>query len=348
MKKRCVIGKSCGATCIHRVKVCRVELAAALSSSVAQTRNALLTSQPKTAAPEQKSTTNNAGPEKSTPTNPWGINGTQQDTWKTLLSDVSSDKDFRVLDSAARITAVTGLLGNTRSAKLVDKIKRISDVYASFMDKAGGNFERFQKEASWANLKIPSAMVRMHRELGPERMKETLKAVRLFTSSSYTLMRAAQRGTVPRGQEDAYPTDKMKKDFLKFWGQKADDAEAFIRYQPKPVIPKFRGVAVSDDKLKDLLQLVESKGVMTERSMNSWSSSPHVARGFADEVGAGRRNRVVYRTVNRNGAVIRGISSIRGEDEILTPSNSRYQAFKVHEMKSESGPSYYMVDAVEF
>lgn len=337
MKKRCVIGKSCGATCIHRVKVCRVELAAALSSSVAQARDTLLTKQPEKAAPEQKSATNGAGPEKSTPTNPWGLNKAQEETWSTLLGKIRNIDHQDAMDRAAGRYNPAQTKAERKSAAILEKVNQLADEYGAL--------------PYLPNRDNPSSRAgRLLSVLGMKKLMSAVNAVRGFTGEDYSFIRAAQRGEVGRSLREAYgykPGSEKHKAEVERWKKKADEIETFLRYQPKPIIPKFRGVGVSDERLDELKKLAQNKGVIKELSMNSWTTDPPTARFFSNS--STEANKVIYRTVNRKGAAIRGISQEHDEQEILTPANSRYQVFDVQGVLGRNGKTlYHVVDLVEF
>ena len=131
--------------------------------------------------------------------------------------------------------------------------------------------------------------------------------------------------------------------------QKAESIERIMQYMQNPQVPKMRGLALTDQKLQEHMDLVKNNGTMAQNAMNSWSTQTRTARNFAEDGhqrGYGN-NRVIYRTLNRRGSSIRELSNIASEDEILTPSNTNYR-FTGHHTVNVGGHTYHVFDMIEF
>jgi predicted transcriptional regulator len=184
--------------------------------------------------------------------------------------------------------------------------------------------------------------------LGITRLKAGVKGIREFTGVTYEEIRNAQRNRVPRGYD--YLDEAGKQKMIKEGKKKADDIEAVLGYMPKPQVPKMRGVAVDDDRLKELIEMANNRYTMQEHSMNSWSTNSRTPEQFADQgVDNGwGNNRVIYRTLNKKGSSVQGISNLSSEDEILTPSNAEYRFTGYHTVAGNLGYTYHIFDAVEY
>jgi hypothetical protein len=185
------------------------------------------------------------------------------------------------------------------------------------------------------------------KDLGFDGLKTSLRNTQDFTGGYYDFIRAAQRNTVPKdflGESANWKANKIAE-----YKQIADSIERILPYMQKPQVPKMRGVALSDQRLQEHLDLVRNNGVMVQNAMNSWSTQTRTPKDFADDgVGRGHgNNRVIYRTLNRRGSSIRELSGIASEDEILTPSNTSYR-FTGHHTVNVGSYTYHVFDMVEF
>ena len=127
-------------------------------------------------------------------------------------------------------------------------------------------------------------------------------------------------------------------------GQKIQDF--LMASTSRPAVPKFRGVPLSDKMLKDRIDLIKTGGAFEEKAMNSWSTSPSTARGFAKSIKEAP-NRVMYRTVNKTGTSVKGVSQIGSEGEILTPANTRYKVTGYTKEMIGGAPVHFF-DVVEY
>jgi hypothetical protein len=103
---------------------------------------------------------------------------------------------------------------------------------------------------------------------------------------------------------------------------------------------------MSDQVLKDRINLIKDGGAFEEKAMNSWSTSPRTARGFAKSIKEAP-NRVMYRTVNKTGTSVKSVSQISSEGEILTPANTRYKVTGYTKEMIDGAPVHFF-DVVEY
>lgn len=171
--------------------------------------------------------------------------------------------------------------------------------------------------------------------LTKDQIKEGFSGIRSFTGITYSAIRNAQNGREPNDY------------YLKMG--KAIDALLRRPEFVKPSLEKFRGISVTTARLDDMILSARRGGTYTEPATNSWSSSLPVGRKFADK-DTGRPEKVIFRTVNKRGVPIEGITSIRDEFELLTPSMTNYRYVAYRPIKVGSGyysSTYHVFDVIE-
>ena len=276
-----------------------------------------------------------SSPPKSTRDNPWALTPQQKDTWKDALGKF----DEKSWNKYANISRDYVKLSDPKEVKQQKLLETVNQKLSQPLRDAW--------DTDTVSPSAPSYLKKAEKALGNSTLIKGLTDIRDFSEDTYSLVRSAQRNRVP--MDDDWRDDKWKQDTIKKYKKVADDIEATLSYLPKPQVPKFRGVAVEDDRLDTLKQLVKDRGVMIERSMNSWSTRNSVAQQFADDgvdMDFGT-NRVIYRTMNKNGVPIKELSAHSEEDELLTKSNSSYRFFDYHEV-DVGGNKLHVFDVMEF
>ena len=268
-----------------------------------------------------------------------GLNEGQYKIWNSFFKPFtkSSIEDYKDVGSAYMPTKFTPGSLEHRQNQIVKKAHSISQPWSQI--NAQSQKEDIPKVAS-----IQKAVD----TLGLKRVKDGVNGIRSFTGVTYEEIRSAQRNRVPRGYD--YMDDAGKQKMIKEGKKKADDIEAVLKYMPKPQVPKMRGVAVDDTKLNDMIDLVKNRGSMQELAMNSWSTNSRTPQDFAKTGVANGygANRVIYRTLNKKGSSVQGISGLSSEDEILTPANAKYKFYDHHTVKGDGGNIYHIFDVVEY
>ena len=365
--KRCSKGKNCSATCIAGGKICLVELSASISSATkkvvnmvqnrGQAKSATPTpsEKPATKAPTEKTkpaktakpaAAKDASKEKaakaesakkSTPAekpkpkadNPYNMTPSQQKLWEGFQKNVLSGEYAEAANVKWNSTSkynqylAEGKTAAAKQVKTLAGIKRLSD---DLEPVAEGKFSAIKS--------MPVYVQRMVAQMGPKEATQAMKDIQEYTRNSYKDIRGAQTG-----KADPAVIAKFK--------PVADRIEKALTYLPKPAVPKYRGLEVSDENLKKYIDLAKTKGQFESKSMNSWSTSPSTAREFT---GAGREStphKVIFRTVNTRGTPIQALSEVKYEDELLTGANAKYKVFN-HSIETNSkGDKYHIFDMVE-
>jgi predicted transcriptional regulator len=268
-----------------------------------------------------------------------GLNEGQFKTWNFFFKPFTEDslKEYQQTGSGeAWKTFAPGSLARKQNT-IIKKTHELSQPW-----------NEIQSTTKKADFPQTAAIQKAVDNLGSTRIKAGLKGIREFTGVTYEEIRNAQRNRVPRGYD--YLDEAGKQKMIKEGKKKADDIEAVLGYMPKPQVPKMRGVAVDDARLKELVDLAKNRGKMEELAMNSWSTNSRTPQMFADD-GASKgygNNRVIYRTLNKKGSSVQQISGLKNEDEILTPSNAKYKLYEYHTVTGEFGRTYHVFDMVEY
>lgn len=202
-------------------------------------------------------------------------------------------------------------------AKLIGKTNRPNEskfdgIYSSLEEKMG-----FVKR-----------LFGLRSELGDKGVENSIRALFKYTDDGYTDMRASQMGR------------SKSKTMLKL----ANDLEALLNSKSvdKPEIIKFRGVTLTDEKLKSLIDASKTLGGYFENATSSWSTALKEAVSFSDKgVGKWGNNRVIFETVNKKGVPIEFVTREEGEYEVVTPSKARYlhRGYTTHE---HEGNTYHV------
>lgn len=167
-------------------------------------------------------------------------------------------------------------------------------------------------------------------------VQDGLKGIELFTGYMYSKIRNAQNGRKPS-------------DYFSTMG-KAIDNLISRQELDKPNLEKFRGVAVTTDRLNDMVAGSKIKGTFRQVATSSWSSDLSVSRNFADQPIKGEASeRVIFRAVNKKGVPIESLTTERNEYEIITPSNVNYRYIKYRPITIEGDKivTYHVFDVEE-
>ena len=275
------------------------------------------------------------------PENRQGLNEAQYQTWHSAFKPFTTEtlKEYENIGNTYYPTQGKYLPGTLeyKQHELVKKAQLTTYPWAQIKTKT-----------TEKDLPEVNSIQKAVSNLGLDRVKMGLNGIGRFTGSEYDFIRNAQRGRVPRDYD--FQTDSWKQKQIAEYKKKADDIEAVLGYMPKPQVPKMRGVAVDDAKLKVLVDLAKSKGTMKELAMNSWSTESKTPQSFAqDGVLQGHGgNRVIYRTMNKKGVPIRELSGLQSENEVLTPANAEYRLYDYHTVVGKDGDTFHVFDMVEY
>lgn len=173
---------------------------------------------------------------------------------------------------------------------------------------------------------------------GRKQADDALTEITNFGSLYYAGVRAAQRG-----DKSAFSDARQMSEYK----EKAKTIETAVRAMPKPDVEKYRGISTSNSHLKGLIRQAKSGGSFQNDALDSWSTNLRIADQFSSErANAEFPNSVVFRTRNKQGASIRPFSAVAGEDEILTPSGSKYR-FTGYRVVDHDGKKVHMFDLEE-
>lgn len=173
------------------------------------------------------------------------------------------------------------------------------------------------------------------KKLTKEQIKEGFDGIRRFTGLTYSAIRNAQNGRAPN---DTYLAMGKAIDRLLNRPEFA-----------KPVLEKFRGISVTTDKLNAMIAGAKINGTYAGVATSSWSTSLATGKKFADKL-TGRPEKVIFRTINKLGVPIEGVTSVPNEYEILTPSNANYRYINYRPITIGQGygaTTYHMFDVEE-
>ena len=170
--------------------------------------------------------------------------------------------------------------------------------------------------------------------------QNAIEGIRMFTDEDdhYGSIRRAQR---------LLDSGRPIKPYDKPYAKLAQDVEKLVAKLPKEPVIKYRGIHVSDKQLIEILSQAKLKENFTDGALASWSTSLGVSKGFADRTKYGEENKIIFRTINRRGVAIDGISTLSGENEVLTSGTAKYKhTGRVSKIQSGSN-TYYIIDVVE-
>ncbi len=273
------------------------------------------------------------------PENRQGLNEAQYQTWNSAFKPFTTEtlKEYGEIGNTDFPKKFTPGTLEYKQNELVKKAQLTTYPWA-----------QIKPSTTTQDLPEVNAIQKAANNLGLDRVKKGVEWIGMFTGSEYDFIRNAQRGRVPR--EYDYQTDKWKQKTISDYKKIADDIEAVLGYMPKPQVPKMRGVAVGDDKLKVLVDLAKSKGTMKELAMNSWSTESRTPQNFAEDgvLRGHGGNRVIYRTMNKKGVPIKELSGIHSENEVLTPANAEYRLYDYHTVVGKKGQTFHVFDMVEY
>ena len=278
--------------------------------------------------------------QKSTQANPQGLSPNQQKLWDSVFSgkpDYAFLQDYEPIgDSSYGNPFNKGTL-KYEMHNVIAKAQKISQALTQ---------TSLALSLGVTQDKLPGFMKKAIASMGESKVKSGISDIKNFTGTNYTQLRAAQKGENDRYYKNMLPEDIKK--HMKTWGGKAAKMEKLMEFIPKPQIPKFRGIAASDAQLALFKDLASNKGTLVEKAMNSWSTDTRTAKNFATSSKPGKNNKVIFRTLNKNGIPIQDVSKFATENEILTRSNSNYQFYSYTEVKSPFGGTYHIFDMVEY
>jgi hypothetical protein len=180
----------------------------------------------------------------------------------------------------------------------------------------------------------------VQRQLGDNPLADTYTALKKFTGSLHKEIRDAQRGTI-------LPKNQHMKWNLKIWGKDLESLLA-VSVLPRPEVEKFRGIRVTDEHLKNLIQSAKTGTTLPASASTSWSTSMRVAKNFAsaDKEDPSLTQRVIFRTVNKTGVPVESVSSVEQEYEVVTTKNSKYK-YANYSPVTYMGQTYHIFDVVE-
>ena len=209
-------------------------------------------------------------------------------------------------------SGVSGTKGNTESNQPVNNLKALGELPAEYHDD---NYtEQWMKE----NTNVPS-----------EKLSDTAKAVRAFTSTGFWSIREAQLNNntwSPAGERGVLIEDYIKQ--APQWNNSKD---------------LHRGVKLEKDEIQNILNDIKAgKAIDVNHSGTaSWSTKYDVAEGFAY---TSSMVPVIFRAKKmKNATTVMHISKHPDEHEVLSSKDNRFKAVKVRKKKI-NGYDGYLID----
>ena len=290
-------------------------------------------------------------PQRPSAANPHGLTENQKVLWKKAFEPIdqawfdaySSNSLYR-----EKYLMAQGKGDEARIARILESThkNKFTEAMGKFYNQVKVNDKTSHMSDDEIN-KLPAPFRKIVQQFGQNNLKDMFVQVNGYTGTNYSQIRNAYRGRPPsEGEDKTLTPDVYKKHLAKYqkMGQKIQDF--LMASTSRPVVPKFRGVPMTDQMLKDRIDLIKTKGSFQEGAMNSWSTSPSTARNFT---GGPKEapNRVIYRTMNKTGTSVKAVSQIKGEGEILTPANTKYKVTGYTKEKI-SGDWVHFFDVVEY
>jgi hypothetical protein len=246
-------------------------------------------------------------------------------------------------------TPKSGFILSSGKAPLLTPIKTLSQfndliVSTSYSkdEEAKAVHDRIKDLLEGKNDKLLAFKESIIKRIGGQGVyNSAIEGIRMFTDEDehYGKIRSVQR---------LLASGRPVKPYDKGYVALAQDVEKLIAKLPKEPVIKYRGIHISDDQLRGILSQAKLKESFADGALASWSTSIGSARAFADMTESGKENKVIFRTVNRRGAAIDGISSLQGENEVLTSGTAKYKhTGRVSKITSTFGDIYYIIDVVE-
>jgi len=233
------------------------------------------------------------------------------------LPKMTTDAEFR------KIINDTDYDKDTKAIDFQMRAKRILDKYNSPDSKSEGAIAR-------------NAIAQ---KMGGEKAFDAaIKGIKEFTGSDYTYMRMAQHAAM-KGE----PLNNNRQERLAL----AKRMEKLLSLMPKEKVVKYRGIRVNNEALSDMIESAKLKGNFVDGGLTSWSTALPVAAKFANMTTWDQNNRVVFRTVNKKGVGVEGITSIAREMEVLTPGTTKYKHTGNYRAIKYLGDTYHVFDVVE-
>ena len=230
------------------------------------------------------------------------------------------------------------------------EFKRISEETEYMKDKEAKDLhQRTADLLRSSNQQLTAFRNSIIKRIGGQRVfNAAMKGIEEFTeeqeSNGYKDIRNIQRAI-----KEGKPVPSGKQQLAKY----IDGMEKLIAKLPKEPVIKYRGVRVSDQNLAEILQAAKLKNTYQDGALASWSTSLGSARSFANMIDDGAPNRVIFRTVNRRGIPVDGVSSTVGENEMLTSGTAKYRhtgrvnKIEIDQYGTGNVKPYYVIDVVE-
>lgn len=175
----------------------------------------------------------------------------------------------------------------------------------------GGSSGSHESESEYFSDKSKTKAEIVAQKLGvdTETASNYIESVKGYTSENYSDIRSASIN----GRPPSYVHE-------------AKDINDFIDKSPKFEGQVYRGITLTPDQHKNLLQNGTNKEI-TMLGISSWSSDKGVASKFAsDNIVSGADLRpVVFRVTNKTGASVTHLSKFENEKEVIQPSTSKYK-----------------------
>lgn len=210
---------------------------------------------------------------------------------------------------------------NTAAIDLHNRAKQILDVYNSSDPKA----EAVRDE--------------IIQKLGGRKAFDTaIQHIKEFTAAEYGDIREAQHKAMKGESLNSFDKERLTE---------ANRVQALLSLMPKERVVKFRGIRVDEDTLNNIIESANLKGKFVDGGLASWSTALPVAIKFANNTTPEKNVRVVFRTVNKHGVGVEGISSIKREMEMLTPGTANYTHTGNYRVFKYAGDTYHVFDVIE-
>lgn len=315
--KRCSIGKRCSATCISKRKVCQLELLDSVSFSINKLKKLKLKAPVEVNAPEVSKTDDEKFMEFLRDYDKVSKNPPKLDKLTTL-----GDFDKKKSGTESLYNSNVKMYHEWISNLLRPVLREELGFGSSSQDKF---FERL-----YSSLEGGSG--------GRKQLRDAVFNLENFTGESYKRFRDSQigRGGTKSDLEEAKSIERLlnRKELI------------------KPPVEKFRGASVDTEVLNGMIASAKANEAYSGRALSSWSTDLGVGQRFAD-IDTGRPEKVIYRAVNKHGVPVRGVSQVKDESEVLTPSSANYRYLGYHPIKvvdkgSGTESIYHVFDVEEF
>lgn len=350
MKKRCEKGKSCGATCISKLKICRKELGST-SKDLSQSRD-LIESRDVAAKPvsqpvelaKLESAEDFLSILREGTSSPYSYWDASRKVGDILDPENWSlkEKDKTEVEEAKRLNRKLEKELEGKGTSVNEALTAIEKFTHSSYDgvrtvQKGAMSEYLLKDREFDHV----FNLNSNRERSKERVKKLVGEIKEIQKSNPDSPKLPDLLKDLKGEQRALkeyypPLSKYERRFLKKkleliksmedeYGPMGKSLESVLRSETlreyRVPVEKYRGIRVDDETLDGFITLAQYKHSIPVQAASSWSNSLEVAAfNFAGVNKIGKPNSVIFRAINKEGLPVSSVAFKSEELEILTPA----------------------------